>query len=286
MESSKQHICKFCGKEFKSGQSLGAHIIGCKLNPKAHDLYKKISKSQTLERKDRKIICKVCGKEFLINCTDNVFKKGKFRQTCSIKCAHKLTSLNTDKEKRNNKISKSLSGRILNVKIHKCNCAYCGKEFEQLLLSSGRLSRKIYCCTSCSNKGKHNKLSAKAKSINFGGYQPNSIKKHKHGIYCGIHYDSSWELAFLVYNLDHNKNIQRCAEVRTYIDKEGNEKRYYPDFIIDGIIYEIKGFEDDNAKLKAYYNPDIKVLKYDKIKPYLDYVKDKYGDKFYDNMRM
>ena len=28
-----KHICKYCGKEFKSGQSLGAHVITCKLNP-------------------------------------------------------------------------------------------------------------------------------------------------------------------------------------------------------------------------------------------------------------
>lgn len=281
MENQKQHICKFCGKEFKSGQSLGAHIIGCKLNPKSNNLRKKISKSKTLERKERKIICKVCGKEFIIICTDNDFNKKKYKQTCSAECAHKLTSLNTNKEIKNKNISKSLSGKFINQKPHIHICEYCGKEFEQQLYN-GRFSRNKYCSIDCLNNGRHYKLSCNAKKSNLGGYNPNSIKKHKHGNYNGIHYDSSWELAFLIYCFEHNISVQRCCEVRTYIDKHGNKKRYYPDFIIDGTIYEIKGFEDDNAKLKSQYNPDIKVLKYDKIKPYLDYVTNKYGENFYD----
>lgn len=58
-----KHICKFCNKEYKSGQSLGAHIICCKLNPnriiiqsfkgKKHskETKEKISKSMSLNNK-------------------------------------------------------------------------------------------------------------------------------------------------------------------------------------------------------------------------------------------
>ena len=27
------HICKYCGKEFESGQKLGGHLIRCNQNP-------------------------------------------------------------------------------------------------------------------------------------------------------------------------------------------------------------------------------------------------------------
>ena len=60
------------------------------------------------------------------------------------------------------------------------------------------------------------KLSDIAKKSNFGGYKENSIKKHHHGNYKGLHYDSSWELAFIIYCLEHNIKIERCNEIRYY----------------------------------------------------------------------
>ena len=59
-------------------------------------------------------------------------------------------------------------------------------------------------------------------------------------IYKDINFDSSWELAFILYHLDHNLMIQRCTERRYYIF-EGIEHTYIPDFITDDGIIEIKG---------------------------------------------
>lgn len=68
----------------------------------------------------------------------------------------------------------------------------------------------------------------------------------KHGWYKGIYCDSSWELAFLVYHLEHNLNIKRCTERRKYIFN--NEIHIYtPDFITDEGIIEIKGRIDKKA---------------------------------------
>lgn len=64
----------------------------------------------------------------------------------------------------------------------------------------------------------------------------------KKGWYKGIYCDSSWELAYLVYYLDHGKNIKRCKEHREYIFN--NEKHIYiPDFVTDEGIIEIKGYK-------------------------------------------
>lgn len=40
------HKCKFCGKEFLTGQKLGSHVRGCKLNPNYKKTKAKIIKSR------------------------------------------------------------------------------------------------------------------------------------------------------------------------------------------------------------------------------------------------
>jgi len=54
-----------------------------------------------------------------------------------------------------------------------------------------------------------------------GGYRKNAGHSKK-GWYKGIWCDSSWELAFLIYHLDHNLSIKRCTDERTYIYNEKN----------------------------------------------------------------
>jgi len=62
----------------------------------------------------------------------------------------------------------------------------------------------------------------------------------KQGWYKGIHCDSTWELAFLVYYLEHNLNIKKCTKALDFY-WEGSLHKYYPDFETDEGIIEIKG---------------------------------------------
>ena len=73
----------------------------------------------------------------------------------------------------------------------------------------------------------------------------NTHGRNKYGTYKEFHCDSSWELAFVVYCLDHNIIIKRCNEKFPYLYK--NSLHYYhPDFIICNNIYvEIKNYVDD-----------------------------------------
>lgn len=113
-----------------------------------------------------------------------------------------------------------------------------------------------------------------------GGYRIGSGRGHQ-GWYKNIYCDSSWELAFVCYYIEHNMNIQRCKEKREYIYH--NEKHYYlPDFVTNDGIIEIKGFSTDQWRAKENQNPDIKVLYYNDIKKYIDYVVKKYGTKFWE----
>ena len=119
------------------------------------------------------------------------------------------------------------------------------------------------------------RLSIVAKERKLGGYVQGSGRGKK-GWYKGFFCDSSWELAYIVYCLDHNINIKRNTEKRQYI-WEGKVKNYIPDFIVDGIITEIKGYKTEQWLAKSEANPDVKILYEKDLKPILDYVIDKYG---------
>ena len=108
----------------------------------------------------------------------------------------------------------------------------------------------------------------------------------KQGWYKGIHCDSTWELAYLVYHIEHNLYIERCNISYDFI-WENEIHKYIPDFITDNGIIEIKGRKSIKSLEKEKQFPNIKVIDQNLIKPYLDYVINKYGETFwtilYDN---
>lgn len=125
--------------------------------------------------------------------------------------------------------------------------------------------------------------------------------KYKY-FYNNIKFDSSWELAFWIYNKEYlNKNIIRePCKFEYYF----NNKKYiyYPDFSIDRIFYEIKGdhfFENrkminpfnrkDDNRMQEKYNcmisNNVKILLYNDIKPMLNYVNLKYGINYLSSFR-
>ena len=103
----------------------------------------------------------------------------------------------------------------------------------------------------------------------------------KKGWYNNIFCDSTWELAFLVYYKEHNLNIKRCDKHLEYI--WNNEKHIYiPDFETDEGIIEIKGRKTKQSEEKHKQYQNIKIIDYKLMIPYLEYVKNKYGDKYWE----
>ena len=70
------------------------------------------------------------------------------------------------------------------------------------------------------------------------------------GTYYGIKFESSYELGFIYACLKNGKNIKRCNIVIPY-KKENEIHNYYPDFIIDNNIVEIKGYANDDVESKS-----------------------------------
>lgn len=132
-------------------------------------------------------------------------------------------------------------------------------------------------------------------------------KCKKRYLYNGIYFHSQPELALYIYLVDHN--IPFKYHVSTYFTYEydGKLHKYYPDFIIDGKIVEIKGdqFFDKNGKMKAPFRSQYKseeqyiyacknyeakqkcmqennviIFRNNDYQKYLDYISDTYGPKY------
>lgn len=232
--------------------------------------YNKIKNEYLLQQKqleESKILyCENCGKVI-----DGSYGSGRF---CNRHCAtiygntHRPKRSAESKKKTSISVKNSIKCQIAAERSRKIyHCKQCNKEF--FISDIRNISGRLYCSKEC----KHKYLSE-----HTGGYREGS-GRGKQGWYKGIHCDSSWELAFLVYHLDHNLYIERCKEKRQYV-WNNKQHTYYPDFITNDGIIEIKGYSTDQWKSKEEQNPDVIVLYKDDMKLYLDYVTNTYGTDF------
>lgn len=111
-----------------------------------------------------------------------------------------------------------------------------------------------------------------------GGYRYGS-GRGKQGWYHSYWCDSTYELAFVIYCIDHEIKFSRNTIKYPY--KKNNETHYYlPDFMMEnGDLIEIKGYLtlDTLLKISAVKDRKIKVLFYEDIKYMFDYVCEKYN---------
>jgi hypothetical protein len=148
-----------------------------------------------------------------------------------------------------------------------------GKSIGRSLTEEGEVLRKLRISKSMK------------KNPNAGGIRKGSGFGKK-GYYMGIWCDSTWELAFVIYNLEHSILFVRNQEGFEYTFK-GKICKYYPDFIIDNIYYEIKGRHNYNQldlKTKAKidsFRKSLVVLYYHEMIPIFKYVISKYGKDFH-----
>jgi predicted RNA-binding Zn-ribbon protein involved in translation (DUF1610 family) len=87
--------------------------------------------------------------------------------------------------------------------------------------------------------------------------------------YDNEYFDSSWELAFWIWNKTHNIDIQRNHKGF----KLSNGSYCYPDFIINDQLIEIKGDHlkkrlDYKYKQEFYEQNNVKVYSYEELLPY------------------
>lgn len=72
----------------------------------------------------------------------------------------------------------------------------------------------------------------------------------KHGWFKGFYLDSNYELAYLIYCLDHDIEIVRNKTAFSYTDSANKDRKFYPDFRVKGKLTEIKGYYTNDLDLK------------------------------------
>lgn len=233
----------------------------------------------------KKIYMEICN-----NCFINFLPKDKrYKKFCSKSCSvsytNKLRINISDQTKQ--KISNSLKSLNDNERIPKF-CRICNDQF----FSYKR--RQTTCSKRCgySLAGTTIKKLYEEKILNNGGYREGS-GRGKSGYYNGIFINSTYEAAFLIYNLDHNISIERNLQGFKYFDPKRNQSfMYYPDFRVNGKLIEIKGFKSelDLYKLSSV-NEDITILYKDDLLDIFNYVENKtnikikFLFKLYDNFK-
>ena len=104
------------------------------------------------------------------------------------------------------------------------------------------------------------------------------------GWYKGFYCRSTWELAWLFYQLDSGVQVDKCEQSFEYF-YENKKHKYYPDFIVGDTFIEIKGYRDKKVQAKIDQFPENKKLLMiegkKEIKPYVDYAIEKYGKNFW-----
>lgn len=115
------------------------------------------------------------------------------------------------------------------------------------------------------------------RGFRLGQYQGRGKKGWYKGYWC----DSSFELAYVIYNLEHNLKFERNWERFPY-SFEGKVHRWCPDFLVGPEDYvEIKGYasEQDLAKFENF-TYKLTILYRKDLKDVFKYVKGIYGENF------
>ena len=126
---------------------------------------------------------------------------------------------------------------------------------------------------------KKHKQAMKKANANYTRRTPG---KFKYGWFNGIWCDSSWELAYLLYCIDHNISIERNKKGFSYIWQDSVHS-YFPDFYLPATnqYVEIKGYKSNKDEEKIIqFKETLIVIGAAEIQPILDYVQQKYGKDF------
>lgn len=130
---------------------------------------------------------------------------------------------------------------------------------------------------------KHKKETIELMKKNSGGYRKGS-GRGKSGWYKGYWCDSTYELCWLIYQLDNGKTPIRITESYDYF--YNNEKHsYHPDFLLNDIIYEIKGYEtkQDIEKYKSVDDKKLVIIRSVDMKFIFEYIEKMYKtNKYYE----
>lgn len=217
--------------------------------------------------------CPICGQRFFESYT-----KYTLSEFCSRKCSCTYSS-KLKREERNRKISTSLKEKYKSSEVKRrklkiydpAYCVSCGKELTRNQIQAGNKTCSLKCGSLCANKTKH-----KNRTVFVENGQGRSRSGYWKGFFC----NSTYELVYYIYMSEHGYKIERNQKVYEY-EWNGSKRLYYPDFIVNDKLVEIKGYWSPQvqAKIDAVTDKELSVLYYKDLEPMMDWIDSKYNTK-------
>lgn len=310
------YICEICGKQFS--RKTAPAVQQCK-GCKREATYKS---SPGLKQKNERLRVEGFQKKYGVN---NPSKLKEVRQRISEKARERFSDdviKSTILEKREatnierygcRSASQNAAVKEKNVATQMANNGYVGWQNEELreqaqLAAHSEAANERRKMTSMEHFGVDHPLKSEdVKAKQWLSYKDKTGYDHpahnpeiRHSIkgyeFEGIHFDSSWELAYYIWLRDSKKAfIYHPPFFMDYVDDAGEQHKYQPDFLVEGKFIEIKGDHFFNEKGEPYnhyekafwwskYNAlvdnKIEILKFEEIRQYLRYVKETYGSDY------
>ena len=236
------------------------------------------------QKMNEKIKCRICDKEiskanynkhlktheikkhhyFCENCGKEVYEKYGSGRFCSSKCARGFSTKNK-REQINKKVSEKIKQKISNgekigfctsgrlVKLENKVCPICGNNFK----ADEKFGKKT-CSKECSHKA--TALNNKGKKHNIkdtsrmGGLRPGGgkAKQISYTNWLGYKMSLNKEEIEVAKVLDEKKlNWNRNRKGFPYLTRDGKQRKYYPDFVINDNEYiEYKGWVTSEMEWK------------------------------------
>ena len=263
-----------------------------------HKIYSLIKK---LDFENEIVKCDNCGKYYRNGSRIRENKSG--RHFCSDFCSKRFSSSFSHSVEKNKKLSDKMKHLFKIGKIKTPNGDY--KELSKIRNEYDKSPKICPICKkeipfknrfhkTCSNDCGKKLLGISVHNTQLERHSAGGLRKGsgrgKKGWYKGYYCDSTWELFWVIYNLDHNINFKRNTSISFDYIFDGKKRKYYPDFIMeDNSFVEIKGYVSEQWKEKIKSVPKnfkIKVLYRKDISPFKKYVIEKYGsdiNSLYDN---
>lgn len=241
-------------------------------------------------------------------CSNKIRKlhgNGKYASHCCSKCAGADPDVLKERENTCLKIYGSTNvfssdygkNKMMQTCLRKYNVKYSGASKEKI--KNTKLSNLKKYGVENVNQVPEIKQRAVKTSIQRNGQLFNySIYK-----YDDMLFDSAWEVAVYIFLKENNIDFRYHDTHITfqYTTKDGKNHIYYPDFVIEGNVYEIKGsqFFDMHdrpynritkefwyEKYECMIKNNVTIISENEIKPYLNYVNKKYGNHFLSSLKI
>lgn len=290
--TTKEYVC-ICGDVFNNPQKFNGHKSHCKqhqnnkhgsldvynirkleTSTKCKSFWDSYKNDALVQWINEKHVCEKCGKVMT-----EKFGSGRF---CSRSCANSRDHSETTKERISTGVKKCNTNTRKESYIQKyqANPKLC-KECALALPYNKRYN--TFCNKHCQD-AYHSKY-----MLQLCSTMPHSLcGVGKRGWYKGYMCQSSWELAFVIFHIEHNIKFIRNSKGFSYT-WEDDEKTYFPDFYLpDSDTYvEVKGYLDSKSIEKIKQFPcNLVIYGKAEMMDILNYVETNYGKDFtylYDN---